>query len=132
MLTNEHKCVIIKKTKFGGLYMELQATENQCIANRDTVTKFVHDVADMEVRAFTLRRAAKRIRKDVQKKKEELENNCRLKKSCCKLCEEPLTEARKELIDLKKELEELAKEQNRSFNNLIITILKNSLYSTLK
>lgn len=34
--------------------------------------------------------------------------------------------------DLKKELEELAKEQNRSFNNLIITILKNSLYSTLK
>ena len=32
--------------------------------------------------------------------------------------------------DLKKELEIIAKEQNRSFNNLVITILKNSFNST--
>jgi len=29
--------------------------------------------------------------------------------------------------DMKKELEELAKEENRSFNNLVITILKEYL-----
>ncbi len=29
--------------------------------------------------------------------------------------------------DLKKQLEELAKNKNRSFNNLVITILKNHL-----
>ena len=34
--------------------------------------------------------------------------------------------------DLKKELEDIAKEQNRSFNNLVITILKNSFDSTHK
>ena len=34
--------------------------------------------------------------------------------------------------DLKKELEIIAKEQNRSFNNLVITILKNSFDSTHK
>lgn len=33
---------------------------------------------------------------------------------------------------LKKELEDIAKEQNRSFNNLVITILKDSLSSTHK
>ena len=32
--------------------------------------------------------------------------------------------------DLKKELEIIAKEQNRSFNNLVITILKNSFNGT--
>ena len=32
--------------------------------------------------------------------------------------------------DLKKELEDIAKEQNRSFNNLVITILKNSFNGT--
>ncbi|MBO5042208.1 MAG: hypothetical protein J6D87_04520 [Clostridia bacterium] len=53
--------------------MELQATGNQGITNRSAIAKFVHDVADMEVRVFTLRRAAKRIRKDAQKKKEALE-----------------------------------------------------------
>lgn len=34
--------------------------------------------------------------------------------------------------DLKKQLEDIAKEQNRSFNNLIITILKDSASSTQK
>ncbi len=63
--------------------MELQATDNQSMANRDAVAKFVHDVADMEVRAFTLRRAAKRIRKDAQKKKEELEKECRNREYEC-------------------------------------------------
>lgn len=33
---------------------------------------------------------------------------------------------------LKKELEEIAKEQNRSFNNLVITILKDCVSSTQK
>ena len=33
---------------------------------------------------------------------------------------------------LKKELEEIAKEQNRSFNNLVITILKDYVSSTQK
>ena len=32
--------------------------------------------------------------------------------------------------DLKKELEVIAKEQNRSFNNLVITILKNFVSDT--
>ena len=32
--------------------------------------------------------------------------------------------------DLKKELEIIAKEQNRSFNNLVITILKNFVSDT--
>ena len=31
--------------------------------------------------------------------------------------------------DLKKELEDIAKEQNRSFNNLVITILKDYIES---
>ena len=31
---------------------------------------------------------------------------------------------------LKKELEDIAKEQNRSFNNLVITILKNFVSDT--
>ena len=34
--------------------------------------------------------------------------------------------------DLKKELEIIAKEQNRSFNNLVITILKNFIDDTQK
>lgn len=34
--------------------------------------------------------------------------------------------------DLKKELEDIAKEQNRSFNNLVITILKEFVSSTRK
>ena len=34
--------------------------------------------------------------------------------------------------DLKKELEDIAKEQNRSFNNLVITILKKFVSSTRK
>lgn len=34
--------------------------------------------------------------------------------------------------DLKKQLEDIAKEQNRSFNNLIITILKDFVSSTQK
>lgn len=34
--------------------------------------------------------------------------------------------------DLKKELEIIAKEQNRSFNNLVITILKNFVDDTQK
>ena len=34
--------------------------------------------------------------------------------------------------DLKKELEIIAKEQNRSFNNLVITILKHSFNGTHK
>lgn len=34
--------------------------------------------------------------------------------------------------DLKKQLEDIAKEQNRSFNNLIITILKDFISSTHK
>lgn len=34
--------------------------------------------------------------------------------------------------DLKKELEDIAKEQNRSFNNLVITILKDFVSSTQK
>ena len=34
--------------------------------------------------------------------------------------------------DLKKELEDIAKEQNRSFNNLVITILKNFIDDTQK
>ena len=34
--------------------------------------------------------------------------------------------------ELKKQLEDIAKEQNRSFNNLVITILKNSFDSTHK
>ena len=34
--------------------------------------------------------------------------------------------------DLKKELEDIAKEQNRSFNNLVITILKDFVSSTRK
>lgn len=34
--------------------------------------------------------------------------------------------------DLKKELENIAKEQNRSFNNLVITILKDFVSSTQK
>lgn len=33
---------------------------------------------------------------------------------------------------LKKELEDIAKEQNRSFNNLVITILKDFISSTQK
>ena len=32
--------------------------------------------------------------------------------------------------ELKKELEDIAKEQNRSFNNLVITILKNFVSDT--
>lgn len=34
--------------------------------------------------------------------------------------------------ELKNELETIAKEQNRSFNNLVITILKNYLTDTCK
>lgn len=34
--------------------------------------------------------------------------------------------------ELKKELEDIAKEQNRSFNNLVITILKDFVFSTHK
>ena len=34
--------------------------------------------------------------------------------------------------ELKKELEDIAKEQNRSFNNLVITILKGFVSSTQK
>lgn len=34
--------------------------------------------------------------------------------------------------ELKKELEVIAKEQNRSFNNLVITILKDFVSSTQK
>lgn len=34
--------------------------------------------------------------------------------------------------ELKKELEDIAKEQNRSFNNLVITILKDFVSSTHK
>ena len=34
--------------------------------------------------------------------------------------------------DLKKELEIIAKEQNRTFNNLVITILKNFVDDTQK
>lgn len=34
--------------------------------------------------------------------------------------------------DLKKELEVIAKEQNRSFNNLVITVLKDFVSSTQK
>ena len=34
--------------------------------------------------------------------------------------------------ELKKQLEDIAKEQNRSFNNLIITILKDYVSSTHK
>ena len=33
--------------------------------------------------------------------------------------------------ELKKQLEDIAKEQNRSFNNLVITILKNFVSDTL-
>ena len=34
--------------------------------------------------------------------------------------------------ELKKDLETIAKEQNRSFNNLVITVLKDFLSSTQK
>jgi predicted HicB family RNase H-like nuclease len=34
--------------------------------------------------------------------------------------------------DLKKQLEDIAKEQNRSFNNLVITTLRNLVSSTQK
>lgn len=34
--------------------------------------------------------------------------------------------------ELKKKLEDIAKEQNRSFNNLVITILKDFVSSTQK
>lgn len=34
--------------------------------------------------------------------------------------------------DLKKELEDIAKEQNRSFNNLVITTLKDFVLGTRK
>ena len=39
-------------------------------------------------------------------------------------------EIRKEFTQLKKQLEDIAKEQNRSFNNLVITILKNFVSDT--
>lgn len=44
--------------------MELQTTGNQGIAQRDTVAKFVNDVADMEIRAFSMREAAIKCRSD--------------------------------------------------------------------
>lgn len=34
--------------------------------------------------------------------------------------------------ELKKQLEDIAKEQNRSFNNLVVTILKDFVSSTQK
>ena len=54
--------------------MELQTKNNQGIAQRDTVAKFVNDVADMEIRAFSMREAAKKCRSDAER----LENDFKL------------------------------------------------------
>lgn len=85
--------------------MELQATGNQGITNRSAIAKFVHDVADMEVRVFTLRRAAKRIRKDVQKKKEELGTEIRNRENECEKISNKLKETNERAEKKKNELE---------------------------
>ena len=45
--------------------MELQEMGNQEIAPKDMMSKFVHDVADMEVRKFTLQEIVNKCRKDM-------------------------------------------------------------------
>ena len=46
----------------------LDVKSPQSLMQKDNMTKLVHDVADMEVRAFSLREAAKKCRKDADKK----------------------------------------------------------------
>ena len=77
MLTKEYKCVIIEKTMQEGA-MELQTTGGQVdLTQKKNMAKFVHDVADMEVRAFTLREAAKNIRIQLNKDRESMQIQCR-------------------------------------------------------
>ena len=54
--------------------MELQATGNQEIAQKEMVSKFVHDVADMEVRKFTLQEIVNKCRKDMPATEKNLSN----------------------------------------------------------
>ncbi len=46
------------------------------LSTKANMTKFVHHVADMEVRAFTMRETAQKCRKEMKKKKKELEEKC--------------------------------------------------------
>ena len=54
--------------------MTNQPIQNQQnLSPKQTMTNFIHDVADMETRAFTLREAAKKVRSDAGKKRFGLE-----------------------------------------------------------
>ena len=49
--------------------MTNQPIQNQQnLSPKQTMTNFIHDVADMETRAFTLREAAKKVRSDAEKR----------------------------------------------------------------
>ena len=64
--------------------MELQAPSEQLdMTRKESIAKFVHDVADMEVRAFTLCEAAQAIREDLNQKENELKTKiCKSKEDC--------------------------------------------------
>ena len=60
--------------------MELQkVNEQQELAKKENMVKFVHDVADMEVRAFTLQEAIRKCRKDLDEKAKEEEHKYKQK-----------------------------------------------------
>ena len=53
--------------------MEMQPIRSSSeLSTKANMTKFVHDVADMEVRAFTLRKTAKKCRAEAKKKTDEM------------------------------------------------------------
>ena len=58
--------------------MDIQKNPNaQSLSNKQAMADFVHDVADMEVRAFSMREAAKKVRGEAKNKQQQLENNIR-------------------------------------------------------
>lgn len=61
--------------------MELQARGNREIAQKEMVSRFVHDVADMEVRAFTLRETAKKCRQELKSQERDVQDHLRICKS---------------------------------------------------
>ena len=81
--------------------MELQARGNQEIAQKEMVSRFVHDVADMEVRAFTLKESAEQIRKDLQRKQQELERRYERKQMDRKSMETKCSEIQNQIREFK-------------------------------
>ena len=90
----------------------------QSLSNKRTMADFVHDVADMEVRVFSMREAAKKVREDEKQKKGRLEWEV---SHCQKQTEAKQTEY-DQAIEEKEKIQTFGKFRKRNFKGYLVPV----------